>query len=207
MEPKIRIPDSIEFRLDSYMEGRVYPTEIATTFNYVIKDEFERVGLKPVFVGEYFIDYLKPTKIRVLCHQGTEACSPITTERGGVIWRAIRTGQDQYVPDVTKDKDHVGCDPKMEGSELVLLSWSDPYKNIELGGHSIPLGVLDLDLNVKDTLQIEDIKRLRKIWSKYGKMVFSGSPCFMPGANIKISQCEPTTHILSYSGAQYRYFS
>ena len=206
MEQKIRLPNSIESRIDSYMQGRVYSTEIATTLNSILYDEFSKSNMKPTFSGEYFIDYQNPDLIRVYCHQGTEACSPIESKRKGVIWRAIKTGQDQYVPDVTKDTEHIGCDPNMQGSELVLLSWSNPYEEIRFAGHSIPLGVLDIDLNIKDALIIKDIERLRKIWNKYGKLVFPGSPIFFPGNNIKIAQYEPgpKEHILNYSGKQFR---
>ena len=191
-ESKTRMYD-LENRLYS-MRGQIYRTEIATIFNSTLKDEFEKANLKPVFVGQYFIDPKDNEKVRVLCHQGTDACSPIPTERGGVIWRAIRTGVDQYVKDVTKDREHVGCDPNMQGSELVLLSWSDPYKNIELGGHSVPLGVLDIDLNIKDALSMEEIERLRKLWDVYGKKVFPGEPEFLPGKFISISKYIQVSH-------------
>lgn len=184
--------DSIELRLSSYMPGRIYPTEIATTFNFILYDEFKkkrrddpwwkfwkRYSLKPTFVGQYMIDKSSPYQTRVYSHQGTEACSPIEIKRG-VIGRAIRTGQDQYVPDVTKDYDHVGCDPNMEGSELVLISWSNPYPSGPYTGKEIPLGVLDIDLNVKNVLIEEDIHRVRKIWDTYGKQIFPGSPKFLP---------------------------
>ncbi|MBM3229003.1 hypothetical protein FJZ26_01100 [Candidatus Parvarchaeota archaeon] len=173
--------EQITERLDAYMSGRVYPSEIATTFNFILFDEFsnkvhtQHAGrlengkkararmLKPVFVGQYFVDPKNPTQTRVFCHQGSEACSPIPIARG-VIGRAIRTGTDQYVPDVTADKEHVGCDPNMKGCELVLVSWSSDNK--------VPLGVLDIDLNVKDAFSKQDIASLRKIWDKYGRMIF-----------------------------------
>jgi len=83
--------------------------EIATTFNFILFDEFTKANLMPVFVGEYFVGPAQPDQTRVFCHQGTEACSPIPIRRG-VIGRAVTAGKDQYVPDVTKDKSHVGCD-------------------------------------------------------------------------------------------------
>ncbi|MDO8508756.1 MAG: hypothetical protein Q7S27_03675 [Nanoarchaeota archaeon] len=179
--------DSIDSRLLSYMPERRYPTEIATTFNFILYDEFKKnreyngmnYNLKPIFVGQYMVDPLKPEQTRVYSHQGTEACSPISISRG-VIGRAIRTGLDQYVPDVTKDSNHIGCDPDMEGSELVLLSLSDPYLKGHYQGSKIPLGVLDLDFNIKNALEKEDIDCLRKIWDMWGKKIFPGHPKFLP---------------------------
>lgn len=177
--------DAIKSRLDAYMKGRVYPGEIATTFNFVLRDEFEKAGLKPVFVGQYFTDPAECEQTRVYCHQGTEACSPIPIKRG-VIGHAARTGEDQYVPDVTNDSNHVSCDPDMEGSELVLVSLSDPYKEGQYKGCSIPLGVLDLDFNVKEALSEKEIQELRKIWDKYGKLIFPGEPTFAPKGELFI---------------------
>lgn len=101
--------EQLASRLSSYMETRTYPMEIATTFNFILFDEFTKANLMPVFVGEYFVGPAQPDQTRVFCHQGTEACSPIPIRRG-VIGRAVTAGKDQYVPDVTKDKSHVGCD-------------------------------------------------------------------------------------------------
>lgn len=170
--------DSIESRLSSYMEGRVLSEEIAGTFNYILIDEFRKYNLKPIFVGQYKIDESNPLQTRVFSWQGTEACSPIPINRG-VIGRAIRTGKDQYVPDVTKDQNHVGCDPNMEGSELVLLSWSDPYISPYNKKIMAPLGVLDLDFNIKNALEKEDMKKMREIWDVYGKQIFPGIPKFL----------------------------
>ena len=174
---KKEIFDSIEKRLVSDLEGCIYQEEIATKFNYVLYDEFKKIregrSLHPVFVGEYKIDPNNPQQTRVFSHHGTEACSPLSIEKG-VIGRAIRTKKDQYVPDVTKDQEHIGCDPTMEGSELVLLSWSEPliYGNSKIP--SIPLGVLDLDFNMKNALTEDDKQRLRSIWDTYGKLIFPG---------------------------------
>lgn len=176
----------LEKRLSAYMEGRAYPTEIATTFNFILYDGFSKAGLKPVFVGQYFVDPANPEQTRVFCHQGTEACSPIPI-RTGVIGRAVRSGRDQYVPDVTKDPDHIGCDPDMKGSELVLVSWSEPYVNGEFSGRRVPLGALDLDFNVKDALSGEDVKAIRKIWDAYGKLIFPGKPGFLPKGRLFVS--------------------
>lgn len=173
----------IPYRLSSYMETRVYPMEIATTFNFILFDEFSKAGLKPVFVGEYFLDPKNLEQTRVFCHQGTEACSPIPIRRG-VIGRAVSMGKDQYVPDVTKDKSHVGCDPSMRGSELVLISWSEPYRSGEHQGCLVPLGVLDIDLNVKDAFSPTDTAFLRKIWDEYGKMIFPGTASFAAKGGI-----------------------
>lgn len=175
--------ESLEKRLSAYMEGRVYPPEIATTFNCILYDGFSKGSLRPVFIGEYFVDPANPGQTRVFCHQGTEACSPLPIKTG-VIGRAIRTGTDQYVPDVTKDSDHIGCDPEMKGSELVLISWSQPYGTGKFRGRSVPLGVLDLDFNVKDALSGEDAKALRKIWDVYGKLIFPGEPEFEPKGGL-----------------------
>lgn len=140
-------------RVCRYETGRKLPTEIATTLNYILFDEFRKSSLNPTFVGQYIVDSENPSQTRVFCHQGTEACSPIPISRG-VIGRAVRTGRNQYVPDVTRDSEHVGCDPAMEGSELVLIAWSKPYSEKNpFAGESVrkrvPLGVLDIDLNVK----------------------------------------------------------
>ncbi len=179
---------SIELRLNSYMNGRIYPFEIATTLNFILYNEFNKYRedlegnacfLKPVFVGEYIVDKNNPYQTRVFCHQGTEACSPIPIKRG-VIGRAIRTGRDQYVPDVTKDLEHIGCDPNMEGSELVLNSWSDHYPSGPYRGLQLPLGVLDLDFNIKNALELKDIQKLRNIWNVWGKKIFPGYPTFLP---------------------------
>ena len=167
--------DLIEKRLMSDLEGCIYPEEIATKFNYVLYDEFKAIregrSLHPVFVGQYKVDPNNPEQTRVFSHHGTEACSPIPIDKG-IIGRAVRTRKDQYVPDVTKDPDHVGCDPNMEGSELVLLSLSKPlpYGSSEIP--SKPLGVLDLDFNIKNALTEEDKQRLRSIWDTYGKRIF-----------------------------------
>lgn len=179
--------DSLSQRLDSYMQGRVYPSEIATTFNFILYEEFSKAGLKPVFVGEYFVDPASPDQTRVFCHQGTEACSPIPIRRG-VIGRAVTTGSDQYVPDVTKDKSHVGCDPNMQGSELVLISWSEPYCKGAQKDNSVPLGVLDIDLNVKEAFSEQEIAQLRSIWGKYGKLIFPGKASFEPKAGLFVKK-------------------
>ncbi len=179
---KIRL-DSVSQRIDAYMQGRIYPSEIATTLNFILYDEFSKAELKPIFVGEYFVDPASPEQTRVFCHQGTEACSPIPIRRG-VIGSALTTGSDRYVPDVTKDKTHVGCDPSMQGSELVLISWSEPCGKGAHKGSSIPLGVLDIDLNVKDAFSVPEIAQLRIIWGKYGKMIFPGKAQFEPKGKI-----------------------
>ncbi|GEM_PF-2206133 len=185
---------SIEKRLAVYMEGRVYPNEIATTFNFILYDEFSKqrkgsddkiYSLNPVFVGQYFVDPASPIQTRVFSHHGTEACSPIPIRRG-VIGRAVRTGADQYVPDVTKDSEHVGCDPNMGGSELVLISWSEPYGQGRYQGKSAPMGVLDLDFNVKNVLSIEDTARLRRIWDTYGPKIFPGQATFEPKESLSV---------------------
>ena len=158
----------ISKRLEAYMQTRVYPSEIATTFNYILYDEFSKKPhhgkrLKPVFVGQYMVDPKNPLQTRVFCHQGTEACSPIPIARG-VIGRAVRARKDVYVPDVTKDKGHVGCDPDMQGSELVLVCLHEKT--------NVPLGALDIDLNVKNAFSKKDIAALKKIWGIYGKLIF-----------------------------------
>jgi len=152
----------IRERLSAYMVGRVYPSEIATTFNFVLYDEFLKAELKPIFVGEYFIDPKNPDQTRVFSHHGTEACSPLPISRG-VIGRAIRTKENQHVPDVTKDDGHVGCDPNMEGCELVLIAWDDKKE---------PIGVLDLDFNIKNVLEESDVLELGKIWDEYYPLIF-----------------------------------
>ena len=211
--------DLIEDRLGSYMAGRVRPEEIATTFNYVLFDEFgkERLDLwdpsfkemerfalsghpaaveamqglvrtlKPTFVGQYQVDPYNPAQTRVYSHHGTEACSPIPITKG-VIGRAVRTGKDQFVPDVTQDPLHVGCDPGMEGTEAVLISWSDPYTSGDFRGRRVPIGVLDIDLNVKDALGEDDVSRLREIWDHYGKLIFPGEPSFEPIGELYVSE-------------------
>ncbi len=190
--------DSIEKRLLTTMEGRKYPEEIARTFNYILHDEFDRerkvegggsYSLKPTFVGQYFVDPENPTQTRVYSGHGTEACSPIPIERG-VIGRAIRTGKDQYVPDVTKDEEHVACDNEMRGTEVVLLTWSEPYTSGRLEGCKVPLAVLDIDLNVVDAFLEADINRLRRIWLPYGKRIFPGEPSFTLPEDSKVySSC------------------
>lgn len=210
-----RIIDGVEERLDSYLQGRVYPWEIATTFNFVLYDEFSKLRLDPedptyahnlemwskgeipplealfritaslipVFTGEYIVDPKEPYQTRVYSHHGTEACSPIPIQRG-VIGRAVRTGEDQYVPDVTKDPLHVGCDPTMEGTEVVLISWSEPYSSGDHKGRVVPYGVLDLDFGRKMAVSEKDAERLRRIWDKYGKLIFPGEAPFDPTEEI-----------------------
>lgn len=196
-ELKSQILAGIENRLAGYLEGRTHPTEVATTFNYILYDEFAKPrpngsnqehSLKPVFVGEYFVDPVNPTQTRVFSHQGTEACSPIPISRG-VIGRAVRTGADQYVPDVTQDPEHVGCDPNMEGSELVLLAWSQPFTEgnphgAGYIGRQVPLGVLDLDFNIKNALNRQERRRLKKVWEKYAKRIFPGEAQFTPQGEL-----------------------
>lgn len=174
-----QIGPNMKHRLSAYMENRVYPTEIATTFNYILWDEFTKMGLNPVFVGQYQVDPAKPDQTRVYSHHGSEACSPLPIS-GGVIGRAIRTGEDQYVPDVTKDKEHIGCDPDMHGSERVLISWSEPFRAGANAGKQTALGVLDLDFHTKDTLTLELQKELREVWDIYGKLIFPGEAAFKP---------------------------
>ena len=178
---------SISARLSAYMQGRAYPSEIATTFNFILFDEFSKAGLKPIFVGEYFVDPAAPEQTRVFCHQGTEACSPIPIRRG-VIGRAVSTGSDQYVPDVTKDKSHVGCDPDMQGSELVLIRWSEPYSTGKFSGCRAPLAVLDIDLNTKEAFTQVEIASLRKIWDEYGKKIFPGVAQFEPKGGLFVKK-------------------
>jgi len=182
-----RMLASIGNRLASYMESRIYPSEIATTFNFILYDEFSKSRLKPIFVGEYAVDPANPEQTRVFCHQGTEACSPIPISRG-VIGRALSTGKDQYVPDVSKDKSHIGCDPRMQGSELVLIAWSDPFASGKFRGFSAPLGALDIDLNVKNALSPNDIRALAAIWAKYSKLIFPGEPPFSPDSGIFVKK-------------------
>lgn len=203
--------DRMDGRLEAYMKGRVYPPEIATTFNYILYDEFSKAGLKPVFVGQYVVDPDNPEQTRVVCHQGTEACSPIPIKRG-VIGRAVRTGKDQHVPDVTNsalyvsydfihgnmagdlvdesnaagDSLHVSCDAGMQGSEVVLTAWSDPYADGEYKGCRVPLGVLDIDLNVKEALSEKGITRMRQTWDRWGKYIFSGGPGFTPKGELYV---------------------
>ena len=68
----------------------------------------------------------------------------------------------------------------MEGTELVLISWSDPYPNGPYKDKPIPLGVLDLDINIKDAFSEEDQKSLREIWDVWGKRIFPGKAKFFP---------------------------
>ncbi len=201
MPPKLKagLLTAIEDRLSHYLAGRTHPPEVATTFNYVLYDEFGRErlngsgqahSLKPIFVGEYFVDPVNPTQTRVFSHHGTEACSPIPISRG-VIGRAVRTGRDQYVPDVTKDPEHVGCDPNMEGSELVLIAWSDPFTvgnpfGAEYIGRRVPLGALDLDFNLKHALNRQERRRLKTIWHKYSKRIFPGEAQFTPRGELSV---------------------
>jgi putative methionine-R-sulfoxide reductase with GAF domain len=182
--------DSIEGRLRSYMRGRVQPPEIAATFNFILYDELGKdretngaagtFNLRPEFVGQYRIDKSNPTQTRLFSHQGTEACSPIPIKRG-IIGRAITTGKNQYIPDVRKDLSHIACAEVMEesgGTEIVLLSWSDPYTSGDYKGERIPLGVLDIDLKVLDAFSREDVEKLHRIWRPYGKLIFPGEPEF-----------------------------
>ncbi|MCH8823260.1 MAG: hypothetical protein IH984_07090 [Planctomycetes bacterium] len=190
-----QVLDGIEKRLGPYLEGRKFSTEIATTFNFVLFDEFKKLrecdsgtlNLKPVFVGEYFVDPENPEQTRVYSHQGSEACSPIPIT-SGVIGRAVRTGEDQYVPDVREDPEHVGCDPKMEGTELVLIAWSEPYLSGSHKGCTVPLGVLDIDLNVTDALAAPERLRLRSVWAKYCNSIFPGEPSFQPQGELFVAQ-------------------
>ncbi|MFH1425744.1 MAG: hypothetical protein ABIG28_03410 [archaeon] len=177
--------EKVRERLVAYMKSREYEMEIATTFNFVLHSEFEKAGLKPVFVGQYFVDYKNPTQTRVFCHQGTEACSPLPIS-GGVVGRAIRTGENQYVADVTQDESHVNCDPNMQGTEFVIITWGEPYSLGEFAGKRVPIGVLDLDFNVKSALSKEDCVELEKIWVEYGKKIFPGEAKFQPGENISV---------------------
>lgn len=199
MPPKLKddLLRVIETRLSDYLGGRTHPPEVATTFNYILYDEFNKErtngsgkghSLKPVFVGEYFVDPVNPEQTRVFSHQGTEACSPIPITRG-VIGRAVTTGRNQYVPDVTQDPEHVGCDPDMEGSELVLVAWSEPFApgnphGIGYVGRRVPLGVLDLDFNVKYALNRQERGRLKKIWEEYAKRIFPGEAQFQPRGKL-----------------------
>jgi len=176
--------EQIERGLESVMKGREFPPEIARTFNRELYSAFEQdrevpgggnYNLKPVFVGQYFVDPTDPRLIRVLSGAGTDACSPIPIKRG-IIGRAMRTGRDQYIPNVLDDPDHVSCDDEMAGTEVVLLSWSDPFQTGPYKGKRMPLGVLDIDLNVEDALSPDDIARLKRIWRPYRSQIFPGDP-------------------------------
>jgi putative methionine-R-sulfoxide reductase with GAF domain len=192
--------DSIERRVSSYLDGRIYGEEVASTLNFILYDEFnkERINgnplawsLKPVFVGEYRVDPAKPSQTRLFCHQGTEACSPIPIIRG-VIGRAIREGKDQYVADVTADPEHVSCDPNMEGSELVIVKLSDPYSitnpyGIGYVGKRVPKGVIDIDWNVKDALSNKHLReRLIKTLRPCLDRIFPGEANYAPSERMAV---------------------
>jgi putative methionine-R-sulfoxide reductase with GAF domain len=187
LELRTEMWNSIDNRLKSYMQGREDPSEIATTFNYILYDEFGKdrgvngfkFNFNPEFVGEYILDQKVPTQTRVYSHHGTEACSPIPIKHG-IIGRSIRTGQDQYIPDVRKDTSHIACSDEMEhgGTEIVLLSWSEPYSTGDYKNLKVPLGVLDIDLKVTDAFSQDDITRLKRVWKPYGKLIFPGEPEF-----------------------------
>jgi len=68
----------------------------------------------------------------------------------------------------------------MQGSELVIISWSEPFRSGKNKGASVSLGVLDIDLNVKDAFSEKDIAGLKEIWGKYGKLIFPGEAPFEP---------------------------
>jgi putative methionine-R-sulfoxide reductase with GAF domain len=187
--------DSIEKRLNNYMVGRIEPSEIASSFNYILREEFEkergtngsRFSLNPEFVGEYKVDSDDPVQTRVFSHQGTEACSPIPI-KNGMIGKAIREGKDLYIPDVSKAEGHIACAGVMDeigGTEIVLLSWSEPYSSGRLKDRRVPLGALDVDLKVTDAFSEDDLKRLKRIWRTYNKRIFPGEPQFEVKAELE----------------------
>lgn len=145
-----KVFDNIRIRMDSYLSDRVLPWEIAASFDYVLHDEFHKLredpgdeeylrlkdqdptawppvkSLQTAFTGFYAVDPHNPEQTRPVSWQGGNACTmlPIKAGQKGIINRAMRTGQDQYVPIVGKDPDHHACDPEMEeaGTEVVLLT-------------------------------------------------------------------------------------
>ena len=87
---------------------------------------------------------------------------------------------------MTQVADHVGCDPTMEGSELVLITFSEPYTSGPHKGKSVPVGVLDIDLQMKDALGIIARGALRHMWDTYGPLIFPGEAQFQPGENMYV---------------------
>ena len=188
LELRTEMWDSIDERLKVYMKGRKEPEEIATTLNFILFGEFGKSrtlgsgvhALLPEFVGQYRVDSKEPSQIRVYSHHGSEACSPIPITTG-ILGRAIRTGEDQYIPDVVEDPEHIACSEKMEesnGTEIVLLSWSDKISRGPYKGERIPLGALDIDLNVTNAFSDKDQSRLKRVWNAYGSLIFPGEPEF-----------------------------
>ena len=61
----------------------------------------------------------------------------------------------------------------MEGSELVLIAWSDPYSSGFYKDKRVPVATLDLDVNVKNAFSGEDVKKAVELGSG-GILVASG---------------------------------
>ncbi len=194
--------DGIKGRVDKYLGGRVYASEIATTFNFIVSDELSmQRKATPIqklsyfyvpFFGQYQVDPADPRQIRVLCHQGTEACSPIKIEQGGVIWRAILTGKHQLIEDVRKDPQHVTCDKIVEkygATEIALLTLSEPNKSGPYKGRRVPMGVLDIDILGVNQVTLEEVKeKLLPLWRRVEKGVFPGEPEFQPPEGMFIAE-------------------
>ncbi len=171
--------------------NHVYPEEFARTFNYESRKILNEAGFDSYFFGQYRLDPRSPLYLRVFSGDGTEACTGFRINGRTIIGRAIRIGLDQYVPNVAKDPDHLACDKGMEekeGTEIVLISWSDPIKLGPYTESRVPLGALDFDSGITNAFEVEsnnknpfaqgDLKRLAKIWDNATKYILYGQPEF-----------------------------
>ena len=140
-----------------------------------------------VFAGAYSIDQILITEenpqgltLRLWkeVSVGLEnACSIIPYNPAkSIMARACVNGQDQPVPDASKDPNHWACsDDAAHESVYVILS-SKPISREPNKGSLAVVAVHDIDYGDKYTVDVETSREIGRILGQYGKAMYPGEP-------------------------------
>lgn len=186
-ETENRMFDNMKDELTQRMPSLRYFWEFANVFTSVATKRFEESGFAIDFLGPYMLDEQNPLVARALSNKGlTTGCILyLGKDDRGIVRRALLSGLDQHIPDVTKDSDHLGCGDKMDkqhGTEIVQVGWSQPYRapGKWYNGLITPVGGNDTDILRTDALSSEGLKRYTELWVPWSRRIFPGEAKFEP---------------------------
>ena len=195
---KIKAFRSLEEELGS-LDREKCPGRIAEEFNSIFKTEFERRrksqeggyhNIPVLFDGEYRVNLRDPSYSKLFYSIGY-GCPLIPIDpTQSIIARALVTGEDQHVPDTSKDPAHWVCSEEKVNEEVYVI-FSQPLSKGPLTGYRIAVGVLDFDFINTYTLTKSEHKELGEIVRPYGELIFPGEPKFEYKAQGEIYVLSP----------------
>ena len=185
---------SLESALDHEINREKDPRKIAKDFNKIAVRELEKnrkyegknYTLATSFFGQYLIDKKDPSRLLRFDYIG-KGCPIVPRDREvSIMARALATGQDQNIPNVSRDANHWQCSTEAKAEEVYVrygLVEEGPFK-----GFYVAKGVIDIDFLQTNVLDKNESMQLSKIFAPYTKLIMPGPPKFEfdPEGNIYI---------------------